>query len=359
MNVIRVNTSSPYPVITGSGLLAETGRFIRQYAPDAVTAALVTDDTVEGLYGGRVRESLLEAGFQVLTFVLPHGEASKCGESYLRLLEFLANGRLSRSDLIVALGGGVVGDLAGFAAATYLRGIRFVQIPTTLLAQVDSSVGGKTAIDLPSGKNLAGAFYQPVLVLCDPDSLDTLPPETLTDGCAEVIKYGVLMDEKLFQHMKERGIGFDRDYIVTRCIEMKRDIVSADEFDCGQRQLLNLGHTLGHAAEMLSCYRLSHGRAVAMGMAVIARAAAADGICSSECAAEIAATLQRFCLPVSFEYTLDEVYQVMLSDKKRRGDRISLVIPVRIGHCEIREYTLDGMRSFIGRVMCSAEQKEE
>lgn len=347
MNIIDINTSSPYPLIAGSGLLKETGGHIRRFIPEARAVAVITDDTVDKLYGNKVRESIRSAGLEVHTYVLPHGEASKSGENYLRILNFLAEKHITRTDMIVALGGGVVGDLAGFAAATFLRGIRFIQLPTTLLAQVDSSVGGKTAIDLPAGKNLAGAFYQPALVLCDLDTLDTLPEETFTDGCAEVIKYGILWEEKLFEHLKEKGTGFDREYTVTRCIEMKRDAVVKDELDRGERQLLNLGHTLAHAAEMLNDYQLSHGRAVAMGMAAIARAAAANGICSGQCAAEIVNVLLRFGLPVQFENSCEQLYQVVLSDKKRRGNRISLILPEAIGHCVIRQYTVDEVKGFI------------
>ena len=347
MKEIPVNTSSGYTIYVGRDLLKDTGRYIRECLPSAEKAAIITDDTVNSLYGERVRDSIRAYGLQVCTYVLPHGEASKNGEQYLKILNFLAQEHLTRSDMITALGGGVAGDIAGFAAATYLRGIRFIQIPTTLLAQVDSSVGGKTAIDLDGGKNLAGAFCQPALVLCDLGTLDTLPEETFRDGCAEVIKYGILWDEELFAHLKEKGIGFDREYTISRCIEMKRDVVETDEFDRGERQLLNLGHTLGHAEEALSDFRLSHGRAVAIGMAEIARAAAAEGICSAECAAEIKAALEEFQLPVRFEHSPGELYQVMLSDKKRRGNRISLIVPEKIGQCVIREYTLEEMKKFI------------
>ena len=347
MNTIRVNTSSPYPILVGKDLLKDTGGHIRHLMPGAETAVLITDDTVGALYGAKVRESIEAAGLTVRTYVFPHGESSKNGKQYLEILNYLAEQHLTRSDVIAALGGGVTGDLAGFAAATYLRGIRFLQIPTSLLAQVDSSVGGKTAIDLPAGKNLAGAFYQPSLVLCDLDTLNTLPEEIFTDGCAEVIKYGMIGDENLFRHLKERGAGFDREYTITRCIEMKRDLVEEDEFDRGSRQLLNFGHTLGHAAEMLSGYRLSHGRAVAMGMAAITRAAACDGICAEECAEEIEYVLQRFHLPYMFANTYEELHAVMLSDKKRRGGKISLIVPEKIGRCVIREYPIGEMQPFI------------
>ncbi|MCR5042007.1 MAG: 3-dehydroquinate synthase [Clostridia bacterium] len=346
MNVIDVNASVSYPVVVGGCLLKDTGEYIRRFVPAAVKAAVITDDTVDGLYGDTVRESVRRAGLDVCTFVLPHGEASKNGENYLRILSFLAAEHITRSDAIAALGGGVAGDIAGFAAATYLRGIGIVQIPTTLLAQVDSSVGGKTAIDLPEGKNLAGAFYQPALVLCDTGTLDTLPEEVFIDGCAEAIKYGILGDEKLFEHLKEKGPGFDREYVISRCIESKRDLVMQDEFDRGRRRLLNLGHTTAHAAEKLSDYSLSHGRAVAMGIASVARAAAADGTCSADCAARIVDALRRFGLPDRFGYPFGDMYRVMLCDKKIRGNVISLVVPEEIGRCVIRKCTLEEMKSF-------------
>ena len=373
MNIIDVGTSSPYPVIVGRGLIEETGDYIRHYFPHAETAAVITDDTVDGLYGEKAAESIGAAGLRTVKYVLPHGEASKTIETYAGILQFLAEEHITRTDMIVALGGGVVGDLAGFAAATYLRGIDFLQIPTTLLAQVDSSVGGKTAVDLPAGKNLAGAFYQPRLVLCDLDALDTLPAETFIDGCAEVIKYGILWDEDLFEHLYAAGQDFDREYTVSRCIEMKRDVVVEDEFDRGQRRLLNLGHTLAHAAEQLSDYRLTHGRAVAAGMAVMAGAAAHDKSCSEETKTRIVEILTRFGLPTDFECALascdakkdagsagedtpaafspEAMYEVMLSDKKRKGSKISIVIPRAIGECEIRKMSLEEMKDFVMKAL--------
>ena len=348
MNSIDVSTASPYPVITGRGIQEEAGEYIRKQMPRAETAALITDDTVNALYGGKLRERMEAAGLRAVTRVIPHGEKSKTAAAYLETLQFLAEEQLTRSDLIVTLGGGVVGDLGGFAAATYLRGIGYIQIPTTLTAQVDSSVGGKTAVDLPAGKNLAGAFWQPRLVLCDIGTLDSLPEDVFADGCAEVIKYGILRDTDLFEHLMARGKDFDREYTVTRCIEIKRDLVVEDTFDHGQRQLLNLGHTLAHAAEKLSDYRLTHGCAVAMGMASAARAAEAEGSCSRECAERIEEILLRFGLPVRFEGIEKEaLLDAVLSDKKRRGSRIRLIIPREIGDCVIREMGVDEMKEFL------------
>ena len=288
-----------------------------------------------------MEESLKSAGFSVVSFVFPAGEESKNGQVFLDLLNFLAENRLTRSDLIVALGGGVVGDLAGFAAASYLRGIRFLQVPTTLLAAVDSSVGGKTAIDLPAGKNLAGAFCQPSLVLCDTDTLNSLPTDIFRDGCAEVIKYGVLYDPKLFAHLEEKGLAFDREAVITRCVELKRDVVMEDEFDTGARMKLNLGHTVGHGVEAKSHFALSHGKAVAIGMAIVSRA--------SNCGdtLRILAILEKFGLPTRTDYSADDLFTYTLSDKKRSGGTVNLIIPRAIGDCAIVPTKVESLKSFI------------
>lgn len=350
VKIIDIDTKNPYKVLAGSGLLKKSGELIKEYAglsPKAETAVIITDDSVDRLYSGAVEQSAANEGFRVLKYIIPHGEASKSAENYIKILEYLAENAVTRSDFIIALGGGVVGDMAGFAAATFLRKIDFIQIPTSLLACVDSSVGGKTGIDLKAGKNLAGAFHQPKLVICDLDVLDTLPEEVFRDGCAEVIKYGVLFDEKLFRHLKNEGIDFDREYVVPRCIELKRDVVVEDEFDNGKRQLLNLGHTLAHAAEMKSDFRLSHGRAVAIGMTAFSGAAADEGICGRECAEEIRTVIEKFGLPTKCEYNADELYDMMLKDKKRKGSSISVIVPERIGRCSIKRLELTELRSFI------------
>ena len=265
MNAVQVKASREYDVLIGAGLLDRCGELIAAVHKPC-TAAIITDDTVNALYGERVEASLAAAGYKVVRFVFPHGEENKNLMTFAAAQNFLAENRLSRSDLVVALGGGVVGDLAGFVAATYLRGIRFVQLPTTLLAAVDSSVGGKTAVDLPAGKNLCGCFSQPSLVLCDYETLSTLPEETFAEGCAEVVKYGVLADEGFFSALEEKGVKGEEEAVITRCVSIKRDVVCADEFDNGERQKLNLGHTVGHAIEQNSNFSVSHGAAVAMGM---------------------------------------------------------------------------------------------
>ncbi|MBQ7895617.1 MAG: 3-dehydroquinate synthase, partial [Oscillospiraceae bacterium] len=336
-----------YEVIIGKGILDTAGERIKALCPKAEKAAIISDDNVAPLYLERLEKSLEEQGLELCSFVFPHGEASKNGATYMEILSFMAQNHISRSDIAIALGGGVVGDITGFAAATYLRGISYVQIPTSLLAMVDSSVGGKTAIDLPEGKNLAGAFYQPELVLCDLDSLNTLSGEFFTDGCAEVLKYGVLADKELFSHLTEKGQDFDREYVVSRCVELKRDFVCEDEFDRGLRQKLNLGHTIGHAIENCSGYKIPHGSAVAMGMAIIAKISAGHGLCSKGCSDEICSALKALKLPVETEFSMDTLMQPMLSDKKRSGSKVSFIVPREIGDCSIYPVAVDKLEEFI------------
>lgn len=335
MNQVTVKASGSYDIFIGERILPMLGAQIKKIGK-VRSVALVSDSRVYPLWGEQVK-AMLETSdcLSVHPFVFPAGEDSKCAETYLKLLNHLAENRMTRTDLIVALGGGVVGDLAGFAAATYLRGIPFVQIPTSLLAAVDSSVGGKTAIDLPAGKNLVGAFYQPRTVLFDLKTLNTLPREIFLDGCAEVIKYGVLFDPALFSHLEEKGPDFDRQWVITRCVELKRDIVQQDEFDRGQRMLLNLGHTLGHGVEAASNYEISHGKAVAMGMAMISRSAEKLGLCSRETRLRIENLIRKFALPVTTEYSPEMLARFALSDKKRAGDLVTLIVPREIGHCEL------------------------
>ena len=339
MRTVPVKASRNYEVRIGSGLLATLGENI---PAKAKKICIVSETNVWPLHGQAAVNSIEKAGFEVTSFVFPAGEESKCGATYLELVNFLAESRLTRTDCLVALGGGVVGDLTGFAAATFLRGIPFIQVPTTLLAAVDSSVGGKTAIDLPAGKNLCGAFYQPSLVLCDTDTLKTLPEDIFRDGCAEVIKYGVLYDPALFATLQEQGMEFDREAVITRCVELKRDVVAEDEFDTGARMKLNLGHTIGHGVEALSHFQLSHGKSVAIGMAIVARSA-----CDPATRDSILNILSRFGLPVDTTSTAEALYTCALSDKKRAGGTVSLIIPKAIGDCAIVPTPVGDVKAFI------------
>ena len=334
MKTVSVHASRSYEIRIGRGLLQGAGEQIRAVT-DAKKVMLVSDDAVWPLYGGAVRRSLETAGLTVCSFVFPHGESSKCACTYLELLDALCAQQLTRKDAIAALGGGVAGDLAGFAASTYLRGIGFIQIPTTLLAMVDSSVGGKTAIDLPAGKNLAGTFYQPWLVLCDPDCLTTLPEEIFRDGCAEVIKYAVLGNAPFFDDLRAGSAYAQLEHIIETCVTMKRDIVAQDEFDRGQRQLLNLGHTFGHGIEACSGFAVSHGSAVAIGMAMMVRAAAAFGLCTEKTRDTVVDILRQYDLPVDCTFRAEDMLPTVLHDKKAAGDTIHLIVPTAVGQCRI------------------------
>ncbi len=346
MKTVTVNASKTYDIHIGGGLLASLGQEAARLGK-ASKACIVSDSTVWPLYGAAASERLLDAGFTVCSYVFPAGEASKNGQTFLDLLNCLAGNRLTRSDLLVALGGGVVGDLGGFAAACYLRGIRFIQVPTTLLAAVDSSVGGKTAIDLPAGKNLAGAFYQPSLVLCDTQALRTLPRSVFLEGCAEIIKYGMLYDPDLFAHLEDRGPDFHREAVIGRCVELKRDVVAQDEFDTGLRMKLNLGHTFGHGVEAASGFALSHGAAVAIGMAMITRAAVHRGICDPQAGDRLLALLERFGLPTGTDCAPEVLFTNALSDKKRSGGQVNLIVPRSIGDCIILPVPAEDVRVWI------------
>lgn len=334
MKTVHIDASKSYDVRIGRGLLDDCGRQIAERVRCA-SAPVVADDTVYALYGERVCASLEAAGVRTVCYVFPHGEKSKNLLEYAKILNFLAENRVTRADALIALGGGVTGDLAGFAAATYQRGIPFVQVPTTLLAAVDSSVGGKTAVNLASGKNQVGCFYQPSLVLCDPDTLRTLPPEEYRNGCAEVIKYAVLRSEPFFDALRAEPVSAQVEHVIATCVGMKRDLVAADEFDRGSRQLLNLGHSFGHAVEKCSDYAVPHGCGVAIGMAIIARAAAKRGICTDDTCAQILALLRQYGLPTETAFTRDALTDAARSDKKIADGKLHLIVPERIGRCRI------------------------
>lgn len=352
MITVKIEASRCYDIHIGRGLLDACGPCVKEALPKVRKVMLVGDDTTMGLFGDRAEASLTGAGFGVTRFVFPHGEENKNLTVFASLLEAMAEAGLTRTDCAVALGGGVVGDLTGFGAACFLRGIPVVQIPTTVLAAVDSSVGGKTAVDLTAGKNLAGAFHQPSLVLCDPDTFATLPAEIFADGCAEVIKYGFISDPTLLDRLAHgdfealrRGDGIDE--ILAACVRDKGEFVRADERDTGVRQLLNLGHTLGHGIEAASRYSISHGSAVAIGMHLVTAGAVKRGLCPPETLTLLDGLLTKFRLPAVCPYDGDTLYRAALSDKKRAGDRITLVIPTAIGRSDLFPMPMEDARGFI------------
>lgn len=346
METIDVRTGRPYQVQIGRGLLREAGRLVRPLVRGK-RVLIVSDSNVAPIYAGTLQKSLEDAGLEVSLWTFPAGEASKTPETLLTLLNHLASLHLTRADAVVALGGGVTGDLAGLAASLYLRGVACVQIPTSLLAMVDSSVGGKTAVNLEAGKNLMGAFSQPALVLCDPDCLATLPETEMSNGWAEIIKYAALSDEPLLTLLQGEITPQTLTRIIAVCVGIKRDIVSADEFESGDRALLNFGHTVGHAVEKVTHYGVAHGRAVGIGMAVITRGAVAAGTCDPAMLDTLTALLARFGLTDDCPYETDALIEAARSDKKTAGDKITLILPERFGCCRTVRSDFDALRNLI------------
>lgn len=336
MSTLRVNIPGrEYDIVCRRGILDQAGGLLRPILKGSL-AAIVTDSNVEPLYAQRLAKSLMHQGFQVAILEIPAGETSKCPQVLTQLWEQLMDVGLTRSDAVIALGGGVVGDLAGFAAATILRGVDFVQVPTTLLAQVDSSVGGKVAVDLEAGKNLAGAFYQPKMVLMDPDCLETLPDRVFSDGMAEVIKYGCIWDADLFHTLRElggrAGVMERIEEILLACCDIKRQVVEQDEMDTGIRMLLNFGHTLGHVYEKAYHYETyTHGEAVAAGMVAAARLGERMGVTPAGTDAQIEELLTQYQLPVSIAASREDYRSTLVKDKKSQGSSIHLVVLTQLG----------------------------
>ncbi len=342
MKKFAVSTARPYDIIIGKNILEKAGAYINTCLPPC-RLCIITDSTVNSIYAQVVMTSLMEHGYQTSKIVFPAGEHSKNLTTYSNILEAMADEGLTRSDAVVALGGGVVGDLAGFAAATYMRGIPYIQIPTTYMAAIDASVGGKTGINLLCGKNLAGAFWQPSMVFCDYHTFDSLPPAKLMDGIAEAVKCAAVSEESLLPHIRKK----DYEYVIERCVSIKKSIVEADERDTGLRQILNFGHTVGHGIEKLSSFSVSHGQAVAKGLIVEARAAYRFGLAPVDIASPLQDILAEMGFDLSVDYSPEEIYQYALMDKKIMGDRITMVIPESLGKCRLHKISLSELQKFI------------
>jgi 3-dehydroquinate synthase len=345
MKKVTVHASKTYEVLIASGIIGSAGEHAQKVVGIG-KAAIITDDIVDKLYAEKLSESLEKSGFTVMKKVFPNGETVKTPENAFEIVNFLAENKFTRSDTVFALGGGTIGDLAGFAASVFLRGIRLVQLPTTLLAAVDSSVGGKTAVNLKAGKNLAGSFYQPDLVLCDTGTLSSLPDKIFNDGCAEVIKYGVIASSTLFEKLK-KGIKNNLEDIIAECVRIKSDIVAVDEHDRGLRQLLNFGHTAAHAIERGTNFAVSHGEAVAIGMVIASNYAWQTGFCDKTVYDVVKSLVGMYHLPTTTDLTADELLTSALSDKKREGATISLVLPEYIGKAVTKKVNLDGLAEFL------------
>ncbi len=335
----------PYDIIIGSGILNIIPNELKRLT-NAKTAVIITDDNVDRLYSNKLLDMLQGTGLNTLKFVFPHGEANKTMNTVCEILEFMAENNVTRSDVVIALGGGIVGDVSGFAAATYLRGIDFIQAPTTFLAAIDSSVGGKTGVNLMSGKNLAGAFYQPRLVVCDTKTFDTLPKDNFREGVSEAIKYGVICDRQLFDTLSDSDNPNVED-IIEKCVSIKADIVSEDEFDMGKRQLLNFGHTIGHAIERSTDFKISHGIAVGIGMAIISKISGQLGWSCEMTYPQIVKCLEKNGIPTECDVKTEELLKAMFKDKKRNGDKINLVIPRKIGNCVLKSIAVSELEEIL------------
>lgn len=350
MKTVNVKAGKPYPVFIGEGIIGSVGGFAKKYA-GGEKALIVTDNRVAEYYLGEVKGSLESAGYETFFFVFEEGERSKTAETLVDLLESAAGLELTRGDVFVALGGGVTGDLCGLAASLYMRGVDFIQIPTSLLAMVDSSVGGKTAVDLAAGKNLCGTFWQPSCVVCDPTVLSTLDPSVYSDGMAEVIKCGMIADADLFERVSKGTSADMRSEMIELCVRHKADIVEADERDSGIRAILNFGHTFGHAIEKLSDYSVTHGKAVASGMMIAARISRSIGLCDGTVPEKLEAALIDNGLPTEVCFDPDEIASAAMSDKKRKGGVISLVLTERIGKSVIRGVSVDELPELCRRAV--------
>jgi len=363
MTSITVNlplqAAASYDILIENGIMSRIGGVLRQRESlfsNVKTFAVIADDRVAEIYQPRVTASLVAAGFETIVVTVPPGEKSKSIDNYFALQNWLAENKITRSDAIIALGGGVVGDLAGFTAATYLRGVPFIQIPTTLLAMVDSSIGGKTGIDIPAGKNLVGAFHQPAMVLCDPMAISSLLPEYFSDGSAEAVKHGMIRSADLLKLLQDTPIRESLHEIIEANIQIKCDIVQKDPFDTGERQLLNFGHTISHAIEKLSRFEIPHGNAVAVGMSIITRAAVRKNFCPPECQSILESLLKKFVLPIQTGFSPKDLYEAALTDKKRMGDTLTEVIPRAIGHCELHKMPVTDLLDWIQTGYDIAEQ---
>ncbi len=354
MEEILVQSSKSYVVSIADGLLDRIGETLASLG-GVKKALVVTDGNVAPLYAARAVASIRQAGIEPETHVFPAGEASKTPATLLAIIDHLAASGLTTTDAVVALGGGVVGDVAGLAASLYLRGVRLVQVPTTLLAMVDSSVGGKTAVNLPAGKNLLGAFFQPDAVLCDPTLLATLPVEVFADGCAEVVKYAFIDTPSLLATLRAGRIQDQLETVIAQCVGKKRDLVVADEHDRGERHFLNLGHTIGHGIEKASSFAIGHGHAVAAGMVIAAEGAWACGWATENAAPAMRGLLAPYGLPVSTPYSADELLPYLSHDKKRTGGTISLVVPERPGHCVLRDVPVAELRGFVEKGLAACK----
>lgn len=346
--VLTIKTDSPYQVVIENGVLDRVGKIAAKNKRSGAKAMVVSETNVFPLYGERLKTSLAAAGFEVFAFVFPAGEPSKQISTVCEIYRALAENGFTRSDFIVTLGGGVTGDMGGFAAATFLRGISFLQVPTTLLAQVDASVGGKTGVDLPFGKNLVGAFHQPMAVAADPQTLTTLSERYFRDGMGEVIKYACISDRDLFQKLESGTALENLEELTGRCVVCKKTFVEEDTRDTGSRMILNFGHTFGHALEKLHGFQgISHGEAVGIGMILAAQAGERMGVTAPGTTEKLRGVLEKYRLPTEDGFSHEEIIRATALDKKTMGDTLNFILLEEIGKSRICPISLEKLPSLL------------
>lgn len=350
MREIRINVPDAYNVYIGKGLAESSADILKKSGVNG-KIIIVCDSNVAPIYLEKYESILQSGGYETASFIFPAGEKSKNINTLSDILEAFAKNGIARNDTAIALGGGVTGDITGFAAGVYMRGISYVQIPTTLLSSVDSSVGGKTAVDLDNGKNLAGLFIQPKAVICDTDTLNTLSDEYYADGMAEVIKTAILGDVELFEELENNPPRTIDEYIISRCVEYKGKVVTEDEFEMGIRKLLNLGHTPAHSIEKLSGYSIPHGHAVAMGLGIMTRSARAEKLIDESTEKRILKLLEKYSLPTDSPYCAKELADAAFFDKKRQGNSISIIKIKAIGECFIEKTAIAELKKIFERGM--------
>ena len=352
MEIININTSGSYNVYCGSNAIEKESiftDFLKSFfnGNEEPKIFIVTDDIVDKLHYKSLIDAISTLDLKFQKIVLKNGESSKNFDEYKNIIDELAKFEIKKNDLVIAFGGGVIGDISGFSASTWLRGVNYIQIPTTLLSMVDSSVGGKCAIDISYGKNLVGTFWQPLAVFTNINYLETLPKKIVSDGMSEVIKSAILKSNELFEHLEQYVFDFDREFVVAETIKIKNFYVSNDERETGLRQMLNLGHTIAHAIEKLSNYTIPHGSAVAIGLDKIAKASVKNKLANLDFYEKLHNLLIKFNLPVETDFKLNEMIDIIKMDKKTHGSKINLIIPHDIGNCDIKTIELSDLNEFL------------
>jgi len=342
--ILKVNASSSYNVIIEKGCSSKIGEYVNKITTSC-NVLIVTDSGVPSEYSQKISKNLNKVGYKSIIYTIPSGEASKSIEQYTKILTYMAENYFSRKDLVIAVGGGVVGDLSAFVASTYMRGVKFINVPTTLLSCIDSSVGGKTAINLPIGKNLVGTFFQPKMVIIDTNFLSTLPKEIFLDGLGEAIKYGI-MDINVWNLLKG-NVCENLEEFIYKCLLIKKDIVEQDEKEAGLRQLLNLGHTFGHAIETLSNYTILHGIAVVKGIVLAAKLSLKNNDINFETYSEIVSVIESYDINYSCDFSLEEIKENILRDKKANNGLVNLIYIMNIGNVIIKPIRVEEIELWI------------